>query len=800
MHKARALFFVCAGLLGLALLLPHPAAAAWPTDPTVNVPLCTATGNQYTPTITSDGVGGAIITWYDARRDNGDIYAQRVNAAGVPLWTVNGVALCTAASNQWFPTVVSDGAGGAIVTWQDPRNGLDTDIYAQRVDEAGVPQWTIDGVPLCTATSYQTDPTIATDGAGGAIITWYDFRSGNDDIYAQRVNSAGVPQWTTDGVALCTAIEAQQLPRIAADGAGGSIVTWLDNRNLHIELYAQKVNATGTPQWTADGVALCTMMGSLDYTIVADGAGGAIVAWRDARSGTNHDIYVQRVNAAGVPQWTTDGAPLCTATGNQWFPRLAADGSGGATVAWQDYRSGSSYDIYAQRVSAAGAPQWTANGIPICTAANSQESPTIVGDGLGGVIVVWQDYRGGSSYDIYAQKVNAAGTPQWPADGMPLCTAANSQASPTIVSDGSGGAVATWRDSRSSNYDIYAQRIDQWGYLGPEPTIASVRDVPNDQGGEIKVSWYASPLDSFPTYSIADYLVFRSVPPNYAAQALREGALLVSDAAADQYFGSRVLVTRGQRSCITFWEYMGVVPATHKSGYSYVLSTVCDSVAASNPKTLVMVEARTSGGAQWWDSDPDSGYSVDNLAPPAPAPFTGQFASGTATLHWGLSSATDFATFRLYRGNSADFVPGPGNLVASQADTGYVDHAVASYWYKLLAVDIHGNEGPVATLLPSGSVDVPNKGPAAFALEGLQPNPASGQRLSVAFSLATAASANLELLDVNGRLVAQREVGAMGVGRHVLDLAESHHISPGLYLVRLTQGANVRVTRAVVLR
>ena len=118
-----------------------------------------------------------------------------MNAAGVPQWTADGVALCAAANSKYNPTIVSDGAGGAIVTWNDYRSG-NFDIYAQRVSAAGVPQWTADGVALCTAANSKNNPTIVSDGAGGAIVTWEDQRNGNYDIYAQRVNAAGVPQWT----------------------------------------------------------------------------------------------------------------------------------------------------------------------------------------------------------------------------------------------------------------------------------------------------------------------------------------------------------------------------------------------------------------------------------------------------------------------------------------------------------------------------------------------------------------------------------------------------------------------------
>ena len=93
--------------------------------------------------------------------------------------------------------------------------------------------------------------------------------------------------------------------------------------------------------------------------------------------------------------------------------------------------------------------------------------------------------------------------------------------------------------------------------------------------------------------------------------------------------------------------------------------------------------------------------------------------------------------------------------------------------------------------------EVPGAGSLSFALEPVRPNPARGGELAVRFSLPTDAPARLELLDVAGRRVASREVGA---GRHTLDLGEGQHLAAGLYLVRLTQGANTCTTRVVVLQ
>ncbi|MBI1923046.1 hypothetical protein HYR99_02230 [Candidatus Poribacteria bacterium] len=101
--------------------------------------------------------------------------------------TVN-VPISTAANSQQYPQLVSDGAGGAIITWQDDRNSG----YAQRVSASGAVLWTTDGVPV--AAGFSASPQLVSDGAGGAIITWFEYRDG-DDIYAQRVNMVGPSQW-----------------------------------------------------------------------------------------------------------------------------------------------------------------------------------------------------------------------------------------------------------------------------------------------------------------------------------------------------------------------------------------------------------------------------------------------------------------------------------------------------------------------------------------------------------------------------------------------------------------------------
>jgi len=335
-----------------------------------------------------------------------------------------------------------------------------------------------------------------------------------------------------------------------------------------------------------------------------------------------------------------------------------------------------------------------------------------------------------------------------------------------------------------------------WVLIDPAPAIASVRDVPNDQGGKVKLSWNASVLDAYSDPNLSAYDILRSVPPNLAAGA--RGGRAVPLGTGVPLPGELIETRFGVQTY--YWELLtSVSPLHYVSGYSYIAPTTGDSIAGSNPYTYFMVVARNTSDALFWPSAPDSGYSVDNLPPGAPAIIASAYQTGATHLHWGPNSEPDFSLYRIYRGSSSGFVPGTGNMIASQPDTGYADTGPAGSYYKLSAVDIHGNESGFSLFSPAANTGVPSGGTVAFALEGVWPNPARANGLHVAFALASDAAARLELLDMSGRRVVAQDVGALGAGRHTVNLAEGHKVAPGLYWVRLTQGTNHRVTRAAVL-
>ena len=464
------------------MVVARPALAAWPSDPTVNLPVCVAANDQQWPKIVADGAGGAILTWQDQRGGvDTDIYAQRVRSNGAVdhAWPVDGRALCTATGNQQFPVLVSDGAGGAIVAWQD-RRGVDLDIYAQHVRADGTvdPAWPTDGRAVCTATGDQQAPVILADGSGGAIVTWWDFRSGADfDVYAQHVLATGAvdPVWPPDGRALCTAAGNQISARIVTDGAGGAIISWQDARGgATYDVYAGHVLANGTtdPAWPANGLALCTAAGNQQVPeIVSDGSGGGVVAWQDQRNGINYQIFATHVMVNGQvdPAWPVDGRPLAPGTWDEFTPTPVQDGAGGAIVAWEDRRdyATSGQDIYASHVNANGVvdPAWPTLGRALCTASGMQQIPAIVA-AEGGAIVAWEDDRG-ATWDLYATHVRTDGSldAQWPANGTAVSTASGDQLTPKIATDAANGAIIGWQDTRNGNIDVFAQRVLSTGSL-----------------------------------------------------------------------------------------------------------------------------------------------------------------------------------------------------------------------------------------------------------------------------------------------------------------------------------------------
>ncbi len=274
--------------------------------------------------------------------------------------------------------------------------------------------------------------------------------------------------------------------------------------------------------------------------------------------------------------------------------------------------------------------------------------------------------------------------------GVPVLLTSGSATSAPVTSLGAGhhAVVAAYLPADTFSCAPSSSAALDQVVTGSAPAIVAVRDVPNDQGGRVFLTWSCT-LDRPDFHDITGYRIWRRVPPGaLSAQGLRALPARRADGTLEP----------------TYWEEIANLHAAQLMNYGFTAPTTQDSLPDSNPYTAFLVQALTTDPLVWFDSPPDSGYSVDNLVPPAPASFVAEYHAGMSNLHWTASRAPDVSFYRLYRGYTVDFVPGPTSLIGTLTDTTFADPTGSEvYCYKLAAVDVHGNTGRYAIITPSGA-------------------------------------------------------------------------------------------------
>jgi hypothetical protein len=441
------------------------------------------------PHIVSDGSGNFFIVYLLLASSTYDIYLQKIDSNGQLLLSSNGVAVSTASGDQGagFPEqgdgdavqAISDGSGGLFIVWSDDRNGgVNSDIYAQRVNSSGTSLWDSNGKAIIATSNSDIWFHMISDGSTGFIVATETRESGlsNIDILAQKVNSSGTLQWgsgtSTTPLTVSTTGSLQIHPQCVSDGSGGAIIMWTYLATTW-DIVGRRVSSAGSATvWGSSDVAIASESSNqLRPIAISDGAGGAIVCYMDNTSG-NYDLLAKRVNSSGALVWSS-ATTICNASGNQpayletlgtateylqfvWHNLmiLAADSNYFAII-WDDPRDSSNTDIYAQLIDLNGQTQWTSNGLAIASASGSQGTDqfdvrAVKSDSSThpGIFVAWSDSRN-SARDIYCQKVNTPGGSL----GQPS-TPSNLSISATSNTE----LAVTWSDNSSIESGFKLQR------------------------------------------------------------------------------------------------------------------------------------------------------------------------------------------------------------------------------------------------------------------------------------------------------------------------------------------------------
>lgn len=403
---------------------------------------------------------------------------------------------------------ISDGAGGAIIAWQDKES-----IYAQRIDSTGKPLWTDGGVLVCEKPMLPKYFALSSDGFGGAIITWDDRANLSDDhedpayfapipVYSQRIDADGEPLWGEGILTGTTQRYGEHMPQVVPDGTGGAIAAWDDfqpvSRALHDDyLRLQKIDPEGSLVWGEKGVLVVSsspfrpltpeekargIKGTLTRSrptyrgyqeIVSDGSGGVIVFWAEEAGSREHRIRAQRVDGGGEFAWQDNG--ILVRTTDYSYVSAVSDGAGGAIVTT---RSSKLDTTYVQRINASGELLWPAEGISLWETYTSH----FMSDGLGGAIFLQNEDQPphGNPRDrqisLYAQRLDHEGQNLWLE--KPIFTTEKGQfdLESAVAGDNSGGALIAWRTWKKEPMvggKVFVQKLDANGIsLWPAEGIA----------------------------------------------------------------------------------------------------------------------------------------------------------------------------------------------------------------------------------------------------------------------------------------------------------------------------------------
>jgi hypothetical protein len=391
------------------------------------------------------------------------------------------------------------------------------------------------------------------------------------------------------------------------------------------------------------------------------------------------------------------------------------------------------------------------------------------------------------------------------------------------------GRVVKWK-----TYHVYyghgvnpscSQLAVEWLY--DFAVIDSIVDVPNDQGGWARIYFTLSAHDlpDEPEYPVTQYGVYRRIDDVLLVQnMMKDGMATLSTGPTGSgkfslhslsafervldYEGRRYFVSSAAAASGTppgVWEVIGTVPAHQEDLYIYLAPTLADSSAALQ-HTVYCISAETTTPTVYYFSYPDSGYSVDNIAPGVPQGFSVAYNTGSGNqLNWDGSSDADFQYFKVYRGTDPEFVLAPGDLVHATAGTEWLDTVEEGwrYVYKITAVDDAENEsGPASPSQVTGAGAPPI--PQAFALYQNAPNPFNPETIIRYDVPEGGGKVTVRIYDVSGRLVLtlvdRMESAGQKSARWNGANQNGMHVASGIYFYRLEAPGYARTLKMVLLQ
>jgi hypothetical protein len=646
----------------------------------------------------------------------------------------------------------------------------------------------------------------AVNFGGGAMTSF-----GGEDVFVARLLANGAQSWaqhfggTTDDEGTSIAVHGSGIActggftGTASFGGASAVSTGM------FDAFVARYTTAGAHSWDAHyGSATVNDAGdaiaidATDNVIVAGHFGGTVNFGGAALvSAGSFDMFLAKYNSAGVHQWSKSFG----STGVDYVYDVDVDASSnvilmGSFTNTVNFGGGNRvsaglHDVVVAKYNSAGTHQWSIR----FGGTGEDYGYNVATDAAGNVYALsffsaTVDFGGGpvtsaGSSDIALAKYNSAGTHQWSKgfggtqSDIPGGLAAD--ATGNVVMAGEFQASADFGSGFLNSVGGYDIVLARYGANQAEPKITSIADVGNDQGRAVRIQFNGSGRDDAHALSpVVRYEAFRrnDAPPS---------AALVTVAPAG---------TTRRQMLDSGWIEVSSVDAHAKTTYSMDAPTVGDSTRTLGMyRSVFRIRAATALPAQFSDSPPDSGYSLDNLAPGVPS----NFLLNSGELTWDPSTAKDFDFFAVYGSNTTSF----GNAVLINYTIAHAldVHASTYPYYFVTATDFSGNEGrPALANNPSGVGGTPQ----TYILSvSNYPNPFN-PRTTVRYTVPAQGIVDISVYDANGALVVTLFHGARNAGAYSVDW-DGHAIggasaASGLYFARVSFNGVARTKKMVLLK
>jgi predicted CXXCH cytochrome family protein len=309
---------------------------------------------------------------------------------------------------------------------------------------------------------------------------------------------------------------------------------------------------------------------------------------------------------------------------------------------------------------------------------------------------------------------------------------------------------------------LLTSSIEQLRLAAGAASIVSLKDVPFDNGKRVQVVWNAFPSESWSYNTVVNYGVWRKDPLLPSLNSIKK---------VNSY--TEMMQATGQGSQVVMggsvWSYVGGIPASGLAQYSYVAPTLFDSTKVSGQRwTVFYVAGYSKDNAVVYSTQPDSGFSTDNVSPLAPSGISASFATNTVTLKWKANTETDVYQYAIYRGTTASFNPTGTTPVAKVRTPEYRDllaQTGVTYYYKISALDVSGNEGAFTAVSVLTGIESTNGLPTEFALNQNYPNPFN-PTTEIAFSIPKQSPVKIVVYGLSGEVVATIVNQTMSAGNY----------------------------------